>query len=77
MDGIVYFLVAIAFCVGAFLLFRAMVLWYWRIDDILETLKSIDRKLDALAGGKEPPRTNGPSDSGKAGYDPMDYAPKS
>ena len=76
MDGIVYFLVAIAFCVGAFLLFRAIVLWYWRIDEILGTLKSIDRKLDALPGAKEPPRKDGPSDSGKPGYDPMEYAPK-
>jgi hypothetical protein len=50
VEGLVVFLVAIAFCVGAFLLFRAVVLWYWRVDEILTTLKSIDQKLTLQAG---------------------------
>ncbi len=47
------FLVTVAFCVGAFFLFRAVVLWYWRVNEILETLKSIDQKL-AIQASRSP-----------------------
>jgi len=40
---------AIAFSVGAFLALRTLMLWYWRVDEILLTLKQIDRKLGVLA----------------------------
>jgi hypothetical protein len=50
VESIALFLVVIALCVGAFLLFRAVVLWYWRVDEILATLKSIDQKLTLQAG---------------------------
>ena len=32
-----------------FLIFRALVLWYWRLDRIVELLENIDDKLDVIA----------------------------
>ena len=41
-----------------FLIFRAIVLWYWRINEGITLLKSINEKLDRIAGNtpesKEP-----------------------
>jgi hypothetical protein len=33
-----------------FLIFRAIVLWYWRVNEGIALLKSIDAKLDRIAG---------------------------
>jgi hypothetical protein len=41
-----------------FLIFRAIVLWYWRISEGIALLKSIDEKLDRIAGNT--PESNGP-----------------
>jgi hypothetical protein len=38
-------LVAAAVVVICFLIFRALVLWYWRVNEAVELLKSIDSKL--------------------------------
>ena len=41
-----------------FLVCRAIVLWYWRVNEGIALLKSIDEKLDRIAGNtpesKEP-----------------------
>jgi hypothetical protein len=49
VESIALFLAAIVLCVGVFMMFRAVVLWYWRVDEILATLKSIDQKLTLQA----------------------------
>lgn len=41
-------LVVIAVSVILFLVFRAVVLWYWKVNVTIELLKSIDAKLDRL-----------------------------
>lgn len=33
-----------------FLIFRAIVLWYWRVNEGIALLKSINEKLDRIAG---------------------------
>jgi hypothetical protein len=47
----------LAFIVLLFLVFRAIVLWYWRVNEGIALLKSIDEKLGRLAGGGAPPST--------------------
>jgi hypothetical protein len=37
-----------------FLLFRAAVLWYWRINEAIALLRSIDEKLGRMAGSPGP-----------------------
>jgi hypothetical protein len=41
-----------------FLIFRAIVLWYWRVNEGIALLKSIDEKLERIAGNT--PESNGP-----------------
>jgi hypothetical protein len=41
-----------------FLIFRAIVLWYWRINEGIALLKSIDEKLARIAGNT--PESDGP-----------------
>ena len=36
-----------------FLLFRALWLWYWRVNHIVELLKGIDEKLDRIANASQ------------------------
>jgi hypothetical protein len=38
-------LIVLAVIVICFLIFRALVLWYWRVNEAVELLKSIDSKL--------------------------------
>jgi hypothetical protein len=40
-----------------FLVFRAIVLWYWRVNEGIVLLKSIDEKLGRLAGMEKPTAT--------------------
>jgi hypothetical protein len=46
---IVATLAALAIVVVLFLIFRAIVLWYWRVNEAVELLKSIDEKLEHIA----------------------------
>jgi hypothetical protein len=39
--------------VAVFLIFRAIVLWYWRVNEQIELLESIDEKLGRMVD-KEP-----------------------
>ena len=37
-----------AISVGVFLLFRALLLWYWKIDEIVSLLRKINENLQTL-----------------------------
>ncbi len=45
---------ALVVTVILFLIFRAIVLWYWRVNEAITVLKSIDEKLGVLAGIPRP-----------------------
>ena len=47
--GLVAPIIAIGFCVLLFLIFRVIVLWYWRVNEAIALLKSIDDKLGTMA----------------------------
>ena len=44
--------------IALFLIFRAIVLWYWRVNEGIALLKSIEAKLDRIAGNT--PESNEP-----------------
>jgi hypothetical protein len=46
MEGIIGGLVALAILVAAFIVFRAAVLWYWKLDKIEEHLSAIRKALE-------------------------------
>jgi hypothetical protein len=52
----------IAFVVlaGAFMLLRHVILWYWRINEAVDLLHSINRNLELMAGSREPKAEYGP-----------------
>jgi hypothetical protein len=47
----------LAILVLLFLVLRVIVLWYWRINEGIALLKSIDEKLGRLAGRDRSPET--------------------
>ena len=44
--------------IALFLIFRAIVLWYWRVNEGIALLRSIDAKLDRITGNA--PESNEP-----------------
>jgi hypothetical protein len=52
-NELIVVLVTVVFAILGFLIFRAIVLWYWRINDQIALLESIDEKLEQLIN-KEP-----------------------
>jgi hypothetical protein len=50
INSIVGALMILAVAVLIFLLFRAIVLWYWRVGEAIDLLKSIDEKLGRMSG---------------------------
>jgi hypothetical protein len=42
-------LASLVVLVVLFLIFRAIVLWYWRVGEAIDLLRSIDEKLGRLA----------------------------
>jgi hypothetical protein len=58
LNGPFFPIVAVAFWIILFLICRAIVLWYWRINEGIALIKSIDEKLGRLAGNK--PESNEP-----------------
>ena len=48
-NSIVGGIAALAIVVVIFLIFRAIVLWYWRVGEAIALLKSIDEKLGNIA----------------------------
>ena len=59
MDKVFGFLITGILTVGALLLLRTVALWYWRVNEALGYLKSIDSSLKVLRvvaqGGKPNP----------------------
>lgn len=59
----------IAFVVGVviFLVCRSLLLWYWKVNEIVDLLKSIDLKLGRLnlPGNNDPVPTTSPKTSSK------------
>ena len=57
-NGPISVVVIVAIWIALFLIFRAIVLWYWRVNEGIALLKSINEKLDRIAGNtpesKEP-----------------------
>jgi hypothetical protein len=49
--------VVLALTILLFLVFRAIVLWYWKVNEGIALLKSIDEKLGRLAGAEKPSAT--------------------
>jgi hypothetical protein len=45
-------LAVLTLAVVLFLVFRFIVLWYWRVNEAVALLKSIDEKLGRMAAGK-------------------------
>jgi hypothetical protein len=70
-------LVAVLITVLVFLVLRALVLWYWKVNEIVDRLKSIDSHLASLAGAAG--TVASPSDSVPRGatapppLQPLDY----
>jgi len=52
-------LLGIAFLV--FLIARELVLWYWKVNEILIALKSIDARLASIQGGTGAPSYPSPA----------------
>jgi hypothetical protein len=49
-------IVVLALAAIVFLVCRAIVLWYWRVGEAIDLLKSIDAKLGHMAGQPGEPR---------------------
>jgi hypothetical protein len=49
-NGLINPVVGLAILVVLFLIFRAIVLWYWRVNEQIALLRSIDEKLGRMAG---------------------------
>lgn len=56
-------IVAVVIFIVLFLIFRAMVLWYWRINEIADTLGEINKNIAKLAGA--PIKTEAQKNSNK------------
>jgi hypothetical protein len=62
MNGPIGVIVALAILIAGFLIFRAIVLWYWRVGEAIDLLRSIDEKLGHLASNL-PAQTADPSNA--------------
>ena len=51
-SGIVYLIITIVVTIVIFLIFRALVLWYWKINKIVGYLKEISDNIKLLKGDK-------------------------
>ena len=77
MDNTIAIIIIPVIGVGLFIISREFWCWYWKINQKLRTLESIDRRLEDLqrqmmnqSGGKKYP----PTESGSAIYQPKDEA---
>jgi hypothetical protein len=53
-SGLANSIAALAIIVLIFLVCRVIVLWYWRVGEAINLLKSIDEKLGRLSGTVTP-----------------------
>ena len=51
-NGLSAIVITVAIAVLLFLICRFIVLWYWRVNEGIALLKSIDEKLGRMAGNK-------------------------
>ena len=58
LNGYITAVVAVVIWIALFLIFRAIVLWYRRVNEGIALLKSIEAKLDRIAGNT--PESNEP-----------------
>lgn len=58
-SGLTAMIAMIAIAVVLFLVFRFIVLWYWRVNEAVALLKSIDEKLGRMAGANQAVRPPG------------------
>jgi hypothetical protein len=54
MEGLAGAFVAIAIWIVLFPIFRVVVLWYWKINKLLEQLQQINEKLGQIAAVAPP-----------------------
>ncbi|HEX4242343.1 MAG TPA: hypothetical protein VHZ53_13105 [Steroidobacteraceae bacterium] len=54
--GFASLIAMLAIIIVIFLICRAIVLWYWRVNEAIALLKGIDEKLGRLAAGPPPVR---------------------
>jgi hypothetical protein len=55
MESVIGLIVTLALLAVLFLVFRAIVLWYWRVNEAVTLLKSIDEKLGRMAAAPRAP----------------------
>jgi hypothetical protein len=60
-SGLTAVIAMIAVWVVLFLVFRFIVLWYWRVNEGIALLRSIDEKLGRMARGTATKVEDGPS----------------
>jgi hypothetical protein len=65
MDNIIVIIIFIAISVAVFLITREFWCWYWKINQKLRTLESIDRRLEDL-------QRQNMNQSGSNGYPPIE-----
>lgn len=55
MKALTTLVLVLAVTGAIFMVLRALILWYWRIDRVVELLESIDRRLKAQDKAAEKP----------------------
>lgn len=79
MEDIIVIIIFIAISIVVFLITREFWCWYWKINQKLRTLESIDRRLEDLQSRiMNQSDGNGypPVESGSANYQPTDDSRK-
>ena len=52
--SIVGLILAVAILIALFFIFRAIVLWYWRVGEVIDLLQSIDERLERMEESRDP-----------------------
>ena len=52
--ALILLVLALGICLVVFLILRALVLWYFRIGEIVTLLQSINKRLEYIGGDKIP-----------------------
>ena len=58
--------VVVAVLAGIFLMLRALVLWYWRVNEAVELLQAINKKLGRMLDNAPAQGQAAPGDAGGA-----------
>ena len=61
MDELSRALGGVVILVVVFMVLRHLTLWYWRINEAVDLLHSINRNLELIAGSREPKAEYGPA----------------